>query len=958
MPKYSDLNIQDVNDRSTFVGTGDNRDSVNFSIDSVRDDITSHIAGGLRSEYIPFVVNGEFVSSLIGGSVTVHEFGSTTNNQQDNAVRFISSSVIELGLNISNSFFNNDSAVAGATVRLVNDDIGLNHYTTIDTIDEVNRQFSITDSVNSNLRLDNVLQLFEDNGVVIGHGLTLNSVNTGVAAPGGILALDADNNIVRTSAPISLDTSITSGSANAVTGGAIFDALADKVDNSRVLTDVPMNAVFTDTTTDFGVTRGSLNVNVNDRNGDSFVLQPVSSTEAGVMAAADFRKLEGIEVGADVTDTANVNTALGINTVTGATDMVLSQRGTFVSAGGNLPDAPAAGTMAAQYELEVLANGALQWAIAQGGPGTPITVDTVITDGSTNPVTNNAIFDAFALKQDAIGGFTNTQDTTTETLFGEASAPRTLFNVDTADTRRLVGSTFEWMGTTYTVTMGSANAGQVTFTPTLQDTIPDDTMIQFVFQTWTSDFTGTVDVDTLRFANGTTMTEALVVDTALSTTSTNALENRAINTALDTKQDTINTYSETYLGPIDITAQFQSLAGTNTINHSQSVNAPADSVFTFMGTSYTVTSSTEFSITFTPSLMDTVDQLTTITLNRKNTASIDADLSITDGVNTLRLTPTTNIPQLQGLTETGSAATNDRQLNLNYENLRTSGTGVALGEIAGADSLTGRTISTSISFPFGTEIGLRNASGNASITTWENSISINFNTNTGTANTFFTSIGAGDTIAITDDADPDNHWATYTSDAAVTGDLPNFTLVSSLGNPPAVGQNVTIYRDSNSVNVADGFNIYQWTHTGKIRTLPTSATDNDNTVATKGWVEATGAGVIRTGTWTPTFPVPEISTGAQSITATWERVGSVVRASIYVEGHSGLDTGTFNFGTIGGLPFTINGAGYASNNSSSITNRVHAVGPEQGGPFEAFRNSSDQVVGDVYWTIEYTTTQA
>lgn len=392
--------------------------------------------------------------------------------------------------------------------------------------------------------------------------------------------------------------------------------------------------------TDFGVTRGSLNVNVNDRNGGSFVLQPVSTTEAGVMAAADFVKLNSIETNADVTDNANVNAALGINTATGATDMVLSQRGTFVSVGGNLPDAPAATASAAQYELEVLTDGTAQWAIAQGAPGTPITVDTVITDGSTNPVTNNAIFNALALKEDAIGGFTNTQDTITETLFGAATAPRTLFNVDTADTTRLVGSTFEWMGTTYTVTMGSTNAGQVTFTPTLQDTIPDDTMLQFVFQTWTNEFVGTVDIDTLRFANGSSMTRALVLDDTLSATSENALENRAINTALDAKQDTIGTYSENYLGPIEITAQFPSTAGSNQINHSQSVNAPEGSVFTFMGTNYTVTSSTEFSITFTPNLADAVPQLQRITLNRKNTASIDADLTVTDTVNNLVITPT------------------------------------------------------------------------------------------------------------------------------------------------------------------------------------------------------------------------------------------------------------------------------------------------------------------------------
>ena len=77
---------------------------------------------------------------------------------------------------------------------------------------------------------------------------------------------------------------------------------------------------------------------------------------------ADETKLSGIETGADVTDTVNVWSALGIST-TGATNQVLTQRGVFVPLTTvQLPSAPDAdASRAVQYNLQVGTAGTLSW---------------------------------------------------------------------------------------------------------------------------------------------------------------------------------------------------------------------------------------------------------------------------------------------------------------------------------------------------------------------------------------------------------------------------------------------------------------------------------------------------------------------------------------------------------------------------------------------------------------------
>ena len=59
-----------------------------------------------------------------------------------------------------------------------------------------------------------------------------------------------------------------------------------------------------------------------------------ANTAKNTYPSADATKLAGIEVGADRTDTANVFSSLGVNTSTGSTTSVLTQRGVFV----NIPD--------------------------------------------------------------------------------------------------------------------------------------------------------------------------------------------------------------------------------------------------------------------------------------------------------------------------------------------------------------------------------------------------------------------------------------------------------------------------------------------------------------------------------------------------------------------------------------------------------------------------------------------
>ena len=115
---------------------------------------------------------------------------------------------------------------------------------------------------------------------------------------------------------------------------ATQNALDLKLDATRVLTDVPAGALFTDTPTNLSNMASPTEVTIISDTGTNTTLIGATSGSAGLMTNVDKSKLDAIEVSADVTDTANVYTALGINQATGSNTMVLTQTGSFIE---NLP---------------------------------------------------------------------------------------------------------------------------------------------------------------------------------------------------------------------------------------------------------------------------------------------------------------------------------------------------------------------------------------------------------------------------------------------------------------------------------------------------------------------------------------------------------------------------------------------------------------------------------------------
>ena len=115
---------------------------------------------------------------------------------------------------------------------------------------------------------------------------------------------------------------------------ATQNALDLKLDATRVLTDVPAGALFTDTPTNLSNMASPTEVTIISGTGANTTLIGATSGQAGLMTNVDKSKLDAIEVSADVTDTANVYAAIGINQATGSNTMVLTQTGSFIE---NLP---------------------------------------------------------------------------------------------------------------------------------------------------------------------------------------------------------------------------------------------------------------------------------------------------------------------------------------------------------------------------------------------------------------------------------------------------------------------------------------------------------------------------------------------------------------------------------------------------------------------------------------------
>ena len=84
-------------------------------------------------------------------------------------------------------------------------------------------------------------------------------------------------------------------------------------------------------TVDLAVTRAADSITVTNSAGTDAVLLEVTSSLAGLQSPDDYNKLAGIEVNADVTDTENVYSSVGINNLTGSTSDFLNRRGQWIT---------------------------------------------------------------------------------------------------------------------------------------------------------------------------------------------------------------------------------------------------------------------------------------------------------------------------------------------------------------------------------------------------------------------------------------------------------------------------------------------------------------------------------------------------------------------------------------------------------------------------------------------------
>ena len=94
---------------------------------------------------------------------------------------------------------------------------------------------------------------------------------------------------------------------------------------------MPAGALFTDTPTNLSNMASPTEVTIISDTGTNTTLVGATAGQAGLMTNVDKSKLDAIEVSADVTDTANVYTALGINQDTGDINRVLTQSGAYVA---------------------------------------------------------------------------------------------------------------------------------------------------------------------------------------------------------------------------------------------------------------------------------------------------------------------------------------------------------------------------------------------------------------------------------------------------------------------------------------------------------------------------------------------------------------------------------------------------------------------------------------------------
>jgi len=229
------------------------------------------------------------------------------------------------------------------------------------------------------------------------------------------------------------------------------DALDAKVDDSQVLTNVPANAVFTDTNTTYSVQDGELSQN--------------NFTDA------DHTKLNGIEASADVTDAANVTAAgalmdseltdlAGVKGVTISTLQVKPSEGAFANGDKTKLDSIEASATADQTQSEINALG-----ITAVGISGPTDGDvSIVTDGNISVTLDNDNDESnqyFEIRNSATGNVFSIGEDGNVTLVGtvdgrDVSADGTkldgIENGATADQTNVTGSSGSCTGNAATAT--------------------------------------------------------------------------------------------------------------------------------------------------------------------------------------------------------------------------------------------------------------------------------------------------------------------------------------------------------------------------------------------------------------------------------------------------------------------------------------------------------------------------
>ena len=336
-------------------------------------------------------------------------------------------------------------------------------------------------------------------------------------------------------------------------------------------------------------------------------------------------------------------------------------------------------------------------------------------------------------------------------------------------------------------------------------------------------------------------------DTMLDEMSTNVVQNAVITAGINAKQDILQVYSETVNGTMDVRLGFSAAQGASALNFSTDVTLPIGSTFQDSGTTYTVTSSAQFTANIFPNLATGITAPTTLTFDIPNDAVIDGDLNIDNalvvsngaGTTTLLSTGlvwndgTVQTGPLRGVTETGRA---DLDVSL----------------ISAAASQTG-------------DYDAFDATP-ANTSNWADVTSIQANQLVNSAGvTFLQATSNGDELLLVRNI---NNWALF----RVTGSTstpPNHsgvtvTLINSLGDAGTAPVSYNAYRDSNGVDVNLALPTLDVTTRGRSFNLSTGLTFPDGTTQTTA-----GGGISTTGV-SGTLPTSNFGFDGAATSTTWD----------------------------------------------------------------------------------------